>query len=67
MKKSKIWIVGLIGVVLVVGLFLTGCTAHAQKCGGSCGKEYVNCNAPNNCTGGSHCGSQPPGVNGTCN
>ena len=42
MKKGKILIVGLIGLLMAGGLVLAGCDAET-KCGGSCGKKKDKC------------------------
>jgi hypothetical protein len=42
MKKSKILVVALIGLLMAVGFVLAGCDSES-KCGGSCGKQKSSC------------------------
>jgi hypothetical protein len=54
MKKSKIWIVVLIGLMMAVGFAMTGCD-KSDNCPGGCGhSEAADCSS--DCTFSNPCG-----------
>jgi hypothetical protein len=70
MKKSKIWVVALIGLLLAGSLFIMGCEELAYAVGSqlantSCALEY-DCNGNSYFCGRTTCGASKIGSNTRC-